>query len=392
MKSVRSRAVVGVGLGQLLAWGSSYYLVAILAAPMASTLGLPNVAVFGMFAAALVVSAVLGPVAGHRVDRNGGRKVLLLSNLLFAAALLLLACAQNAVMLTAGWLLLGAAMPFGLYDAAFATLVALYREDARKNIVSVTLIAGFASSVSWPFSAFMDHQFGWRAACAAWALLHLTLGLGLHYFLLPRTHVAAQSVSTNTAAATPTPEITPPSTATLWILAAIFAASGFVFAAMAAHLPRVLQVAGCEPAAAIFAASLVGVFQVAGRLAEVGFLSRLHPIISARISVALHPIGAVLLAIFGAPAAMLFTALHGGGVGLMTIVKGTLPLALFGPAGFGRRSGWLEAPSKVMQAVAPVIFSLWLDWYGANVLWITAGLVAAGLLGVFALGPAAGRK
>lgn len=383
------RTVAAVGLGQLLAWGSSYYLVAILATPMALALALPNVAVFAMFAGALVVSAALGPFAGHQVDRHGGRRVLLISNLMFAAALLVIAGAQTPLMLTLGWLLLGAAMPFGLYDAAFATLVALYREDARRSIVGVTLIAGFASSVSWPFSAFVEHHHGWRAACAAWALLHLTLGVGIHYFLLPRTRPVTATPAN--APVTPLP-VTPPSLKTLWLLAAIFAASGFVFGAMAAHLPRVLQAAGCTPAAAIFAASLVGVFQVAGRLAEVGFLGRLHPLVSARISVALHPVGAVLLAVFGAPVAILFAALHGAGIGLMTIVKGTLPLALFGPAGFGRRSGWLEAPSRVMQAVAPVVFSLWLDRYGAGVLWISAGLISLALLGVFALGPARARQ
>jgi MFS family permease len=384
MPSSRTRTVVTVGLGQLLAWGSSYYLVAILGPPMAASLGLPNVAVFAMFAGALVVAALLGPYAGHRVDRFGGRRVLLLSNGLFATALLTLAAAQSVPMLTLGWLLLGAAMPFGLYDAAFATLVALFREQARRSIVGVTLIAGFASSVSWPLSAFLEHQYGWRAACAAWALLHLSVGAGLHYFLLDETPPAPHPMPADPAA----PTVALPPRPTLILLAAIFAASGFVFAAMAAHLPRVLEAAGCTPAAAVFAASLVGVFQVMGRLAEVGYLGRLHPLVSARVSMALHPLGALLLAVFGAPAAVLFTALHGAGIGLMTIVKGTLPLALFGPAGFGRRAGWLEAPSRVMQAAAPVVFALWLEQFGAGVLWISGGLVAAALLGVLALGSA----
>jgi hypothetical protein len=202
--------------------------------------------------------------------------------------------------------------------------------------------------------------------------LHASLGLAISLLL--------SACGNSTAIAPPRP--------TLILLAAIFAASGFVFAAMAAHLPRVLEAAGCTPAAAVFAASLVGVFQVMGRLAEVGYLGRLHPLVSARVSMALHPLGALLLAVFGAPAAVLFTALHGAGIGLMTIVKGTLPLALFGPAGFGRRAGWLEAPSRVMQAAAPVVFALWLEQFGAGVLWISGGLVAAALLGVLALGSA----
>lgn len=384
MKNPRARVVAAVGFGQLLAWASSYYLLAILALPMAASLGLPAVAVYAMFSAALIVAAMLGPFAGHRVDRHGGRRVLLMSNPMFAAALLVMASAQGPLTLALGWLLLGAAMPFGLYDAAFSTLVALYREDSRRSIVGVTLIAGFASSVSWPLSAALEHHYGWRAACVAWALLHLTLGLGINFFLIPDSRPAPPQQPGAAAAA----HAAAPSPRTLWLLAAIFAASGFVFASLAAHLPRLLQAAGCTPAAAVFAASLVGVFQVAARLTEVGFLSRLHPLVSARISVALHPVAALLLGVFGGPAAFVFTALHGAGVGLMTIVKGTLPLALFGPAGFGRRQGMLEAPSRVVQALAPVVFGLWLDRYGAGVLWISGGLVSLALLGVLALGPA----
>lgn len=378
----RRRVVTAVGLGQLLAWASSYYLLAILAKPMALGLHLPPVAVYGAFSAALLVGAALGPVAGGLVDRHGGRRVLLASNGLFALALLCMAAARGQITLTLGWLLMGAAMPMGLYDAAFSTLVSLYRADARRSIVGVTLIAGFASSVGWPFTAALEAHFGWRAACIAWALLHLTAGVSIHYWWVPQLPPARVTPAAPTA---DEPPQTVPAASTLWMLAAVFTASGFVFAAMAAHLPRVLQAAGCTPAAAVAAASLVGVAQVAARLAEAGMLNRLHPLFSARLATALHPLGVVLLGVLGAPAAVLFTALHGAGVGLMTIVKGTLPLALFGPAGFGRRAGLLEAPSRVAQAVAPVAFGLWLDSFGDRVLWISGAIALAGFLGVLSL-------
>lgn len=377
MMTTRNRTVAAIGFGQMLAWGSSYYLAAILAPVMARQFGLPTVAVFAMFSAALLVSAVLGPYAGHRVDRLGGRRVLQQSNVLFAIAHLVLATAQGPASLALGWLLLGAAMPFGLYDAAFSTLVRLYREDARRSIVSVTLIAGFASSVSWPLTHFVEVHAGWRTACALWALLHLTAGLALHRYGVPKAIAVARQVQTEIPQ-----EMAEPKPALMWLLAAIFAASGFVFAALAAHLPRMLEAIGVTATAAVAAASLVGVFQVAGRVLDAVWLKRLHPFVSARLATGLHPVGAVLLIAFGAPLAAVFTVLHGAGVGLMTIIKGTLPLALFGPAGFGRRSGVLEAPSRVMQAVAPVLFSLLLDALGGRVVWITGALSFAAFLGV----------
>ncbi len=376
--SPRNKTVAAIGFGQMLAWGSSYYLAAILAPVMARAFALPTVAVFAMFSAALLVSAVLGPWAGQRVDRLGGRRVLQHANVLFAIAHLVLATAQGPMTLLLGWLLLGMAMPFGLYDAAFGTLVRLYREDARRSIVAVTLIAGFASSVAWPLTHFVEVHSSWRTACALWALLHLTVGLALHRYGLPNVIAAARHA--------PEAPVTPPvavSPQLMWLLAAIFAASGFVFAALAAHLPRLLQAVGATPTAAVAAASLVGAFQVAGRLLDAAWLKRLHPLVTAKLATALHPLGALLLLWLGAPVAGVFTALHGAGVGLTTILKGTLPLALFGPAGFGQRAGLLEAPSRVMQAIAPVLFSLLLDGLGGQVVWITAALSLAAFTGVW---------
>lgn len=376
----RGRTVVAVGFGQLLAWGSSYYLLAILARPMASALGLNPVVVYAEFSVALLLAAALGPAAGALIDRHGGRRVLLVSNAVFAAGLGMLAVAQGAASLALGWLLIGVAMPMGLYDAAFSTLVGLYRAEARRSIVGVTLIAGFASSVSWPLTAALDAHVGWRGACCAWALLHLLVGASIHRLLLPAGRPAAPL-----HAAPPVDAPAPPGNATLWLLAGVFTCNGFVFASMAAHLPRVLQAAGCTPVAAVAAASLLGVSQVAARLADGALLSRLHPLVSARLSMVMHPLGAALLGSLGAPLATLFTALHGAGVGLMTIVKGTLPLALFGAAGFGRRAGLLEAPSRVAQALAPIAFGAALDHLGARALWISGGIAAAGWIGVLLL-------
>lgn len=373
------RRITGlIGLAQLLAWGSSYYLLAILATPMAATFALPNVAIYGMFSVALVVAAIFGPVVGRWVDQRGGRRVLMISNGMFASAQLLMATAQHPAQLAAGWLLMGVAMPMGLYDVAFAMLVRLYRAEARTRIVGVTLIAGFASSVSWPLTALVEHHYSWRIACAMWAVLHLTVGLFIHARLLPQDNGTPMPLlplpeipaDTQQAAAT-SATATGPSRSTLWLLATVFAVSGFSFAALAAHLPRLLQATGATPAVAVMAASLVGISGVVARGFEMGVFSRWHPLYSARISLIVHPTGALLLGLFGAPMAVVFTVLHGSGVGLMTIVKGTLPLALFGAKGFGQRAGWLEAPSRVMQAIAPVAYGLWLEQLGTQVLWIT---------------------
>ncbi len=390
--------VARLGTAQTLAWASSYYLPAMLAAPMARDLDVATPTVFAAFSVALIVSALLGPFAGRAIDRHGGRPVLVGTNLLFAASLTGMALAQGPVGLFAAWVLMGVAMGSGLYEAAFATLVRLYGQDARGAITGITLIAGFASTVGWPLSAWMEVQWGWRGACAGWAALHLLVGVPLNGWL-PR--IAPEEVGPTPAAVAPsapaattaTPASPTPDHAlrTTVLLSFVFAVTWFTSTAMAAHLPRLLQASGTSLQAAVAMAALVGPAQVAARLLEFGFLRRLHPLLSAQLAAAAHPVGAALLMVVGGPAAAAFTVLHGAGNGILTIAKGTLPLVLFGPAGYGARQGLMMVPARVAQAFAPVLFGMLLDGVGVAALWATTLLGLAALGALWALRPLAQR-
>jgi hypothetical protein len=163
------------------------------------------------------------------------------------------------------------------------------------------------------------------------------------------------------------------------VLAFVFGAVGFVTGAMAAHLPRLLEMSGVTAAAAIAAASLMGPAQVAARLFEFGVLKRLHPLVSTRLALLMHPVGAAVLGVFGAPTAAAFALLHGAGNGLLTISRGTLPLALFGPAGYGLRTGIIVAPARITTAAAPLLFGLLLNAMGTAALVVSGGLSLAAL-------------
>ena len=239
------------------------------------------------------------------------------------------------------------------------SVTGLYGHSARNAITGITLFAGFASTVGWPTSAFFIDAFGWRGACLAWAALHVLIGLPLNRLLVPKAPSPANEPLAEGAAPSPVPW-------TMIVLAFVFGATWFVSTAMAAHLPRLLEAFGVTTAAAVFAASLVGPAQVAARLIEFTFLRRASPMISARLATGLHPLAAVLLALVGSPAAVPFVLLHGAGNGLLTIARGTLPLALFGPAGYGLRTGVLAAPARILQGGAPLLFGLVLDRGGAS--------------------------
>ncbi|MDR6857302.1 MFS transporter [Variovorax guangxiensis] len=380
----RTGVVAALGVAQTLAWASSYYLPAMLAASMARDLGVSVPTVFGAFSFALIVSALLGPYAGRAIDRWGGRPVLMGTSLLFAAGLAALAAAQGPISLFAAWTLIGIGMGAGLYEAAFSALVRLYGRDSRSAITGITLLAGFASTVGWPLSTLLDAQFGWRGACLAWAALHLLLGLPLNASLpkITAPGMAQDGAEASPDAASTDGDTKPRVRFAAGLLAFVFAATWFISTAMAAHLPRLLQAGGATLGMAVAVGALVGPAQVAGRLLEFGFLRRVHPLLSARIAALAHPVGAAALLMAGAPVAALFGILHGAGNGILTIAKGTLPLVLFGPHGYGARQGLLMVPARIAQAFAPLAFGLFLDRWGVGALWLSAvlGLAAFGAL------------
>lgn len=358
--------------------------------PIASALGVAPVVFFGFFSGALLLSAATAPYVGGLIDRHGGRAVLIASNVVLAAGLALLGLAQGVVSLALAWIVLGIGMAMGLYDPAFAALTRLYGRDARAPITGITLIAGFASTVGWPATAWMDHAFGWREACLIWAAINLLIAMPLNLLAIPPAPPLPALVPGE--AAEPEPESEAPPGAMV-ILAYFFSATRFVSGALAAHLPGLLMGMGTTEMAAIAAAALVGPAQVGARIAEFGLLRSFHPLISARISALLHPIGAAFLVALGPAGAAIFTVMHGAGNGINTIAKGTLPLAIFGPTGYGRRNGILSVPTRIAESSAPLLFGLLIAALGSSAVLVTAALCLSAFFSLFLLRarPARGR-
>jgi nitrate/nitrite transporter NarK len=380
----RIGVITRLGTAQTLAWASSYYLPAILADPIARDLGVSAAHVFAAFSAALLLTALVGPRVGQTIDRFGGREVLAASSLLFASGLALLATAESEPVLWVAWLILGVGMGLGLYDAAFATAGRFYGETARGVITGITLIAGFASTVGWPLTAWGEATLGWRWTCAAWAFAHLVLGLPLNLWL-PKLRQHAIAI-----VAPAKPRIA--MDRTMWLLCFAFAAGMIVAAAMAAHLPRLLEAAGATSAAAIAAGALIGPTQVAARIGEAAFLSRFHPLLSARLSTMAHPLGAGLLLAGGGWLAMPFTVLHGAGNGIFTIVRGTVPLAIYGRENYGYRLGLLGAPGRILQAGTPLAFGVLIEAIGSYALIVSAPISLAASIARFGVGQRLPKK
>ena len=377
--------VLALGSAQTIAWASSTYLPAILAKPIAAELGVSTANVFGAFSVSLVVMALAGPPVGRAIDRAGGRGMLAASNLVLGAGLVALGLAGNAWFLYLAWLVLGVGMAMGLYDAAFAALVWVHGPNARNPITGITLVAGFASTVGWPLTAFLASRYGWREACYAWAAINVLIALPLNLWCLPAERQKISPDQKRETGEKPTPESARDDRRDFILLSLFFATTAFVTSAFAAHLPGLLVATGATAAVALTAGTLLGPAQVAARLSE--FLAqkrwRFHPLVTARVATGLHPAGALMLALIGGGpiAACAFAVVHGAGNGMVTIAKGTLPLAVFGPAGYGFRVGLMQMLARAMQALAPFAFAVVLTGLGAG-----AALALSGGLSLVALG------
>lgn len=378
----RRVVIAALGLTQILAWGSSYYLLAVLAAPIAADTGWPLAWVVGALSAGLLVAGLISPRVGRAIGRHGGRPVLAASAGLLALGLVVLALSPSLPVFVAGWLVVGAGMGCGLYDAAFATLGVLYGAKARPAISLLTLWGGFASTVCWPLSAYLVAQLGWRGACLAYAVIQLAVSLPLLWLLLPPANPGPAGAASDATAAGP---LTGAERRAFALLAAVLVLGGTITAVVSVHLLTLLQARGLPLAAAVALGALVGPAQVAARVAEMALGERHHPRWTLLAAMGLIAAGLVLLWA-GVPVVALALILYGAGNGVYSIARGTLPLALFGPDRYAVLMGRLGTPNLLAQALAPSLAALVLARYGAGAaLGVLAGLSLINVLLVVAL-------
>jgi MFS family permease len=376
-------AVLALGVTQIVGYGTLYYAYAILAPSVAAEFGVAPSAMFGAFSAGMLAGGLAAPRLGALMDRLGAPRVMAFGSVAAAAALAGLALAPNFPVF-AGLVVATEIVAVAVcYDAAFATLVLFGGAKARGAITRLTLIAGFASTLFWPLTGALDASFGWRATLLIFAGLHLGVALPLHLWLAAQ---ASSQAAPNDAKPTTTQvvaQLRPQDERfAFWAVGVSFALSGMVIAAMGVHMVPVLSAMGLG-ASAYIVSMLMGPTQVAIRLTDALFWRSLHPLQVATISGLALPLSvvALMLPIEGLVAGALFAAATGVGQGLSSIVRGTVPLALFGSAGYAARLGRLAAVRTVLSASAPFLFALGMQEAGlGTTLWIAFAIGIVALL------------
>jgi MFS transporter len=351
------RAVLVLGVTQILAWGAIFYPPVLTVPLIAADRGWSMTFTMGGFSLALLTAGMASPRVGLFIDRYGGHRVMPLGSLIGALGLVGLVYADHPAAYLAAWMVLGVAIAGSLYDPAFATLGRIFGAAARQPITALTLAGGFASTVSWPATYLLIQSVGWRGTYLVYAALLALVAAPLHAFALPRTRT---DPARRPDGQPQVPSVVlPPKGWPFILVAAAFAAYAFVPSGLSAHLLAIFGRAGIDAATVVAIGALFGPAQVGARICEFVFARRIHPLNVARFAVGMLLAAFALVVLFGISVAIAatFALMFGMANGLITIARGAVPLALFGPGGYGHLMGRIGGPFLVMQAVAPLVLA-----------------------------------
>src|SRR5262252_3300377 len=362
-------AVNALGITQITAWGTSYYCLGVLAKPIVAETGWPMTTVFLGFSVALLIMGLISTTVGGLIDRFGARAVMAVGTIIVTAGLVALAQVNEPTSYLAVWAIIGVGMRCCLYDAAFAALVQVTPTRGRTAISYVTLYGAYASTVFWVIGHYLNEAFGWRGTLIIFAAINLLVCLPLNWIGLARRE-PPERTAVAAAASTASPDGSQlegrKRLVGIVLFALIMSLNGFVFGVISLQLVPLLEAAGLAGAIAVWVASLKGHGQFAGRLVEISFGRNLRAMTVARIAIAVVPAALVLLMLAKGELWLLvaFTLLLGGSQGVITIVRGAVPLALFGAAGYGAVLGVIATPILLVNAFSPAVFALLVDQIG----------------------------
>jgi MFS family permease len=362
-------AVNCLGITQITAWGTSYYCLGVLAKPIVADTGWTLASVFLGFSVALITMGLISTWVGRLIDRVGGRAVMSIGTVVTSVGLLALSQVGDQVSYLAVWVVLGIGMRLCLYDAAFAALVQVTPTRGRKAISYLTLYGAYASTVFWVIGHYLNNAYGWRGTLVVFAAVNLVVCLPLNWVGLSwRDPQSEQAAAAAPATASPDGPVLEGRMRVVGIalFALIMSINGFVFGVISLQLVPLLEAAGLAGATAVWVASLKGHGQFAGRLVEIFFGRNLKAMTIARIAIAAVPASILLLFLARGDLWLLvaFTLVLGASQGVITIVRGALPLALFGTKGYGAVLGLIATPILLVNAFSPAAFALLVDQFG----------------------------
>jgi MFS family permease len=374
-------AILLLGVTQIIGYGALYYAFAVLAPEITRSSGWSSAWTYGAFSIGLLVSGLVAPLSGRLIDRHGAPTMMAIGSGLAGLAVVALALSTSLPEFIAGMVAVEVVSTLVLYDAAFTLLTQIAGRQARSAITRLTLIAGFASTIFWPLTVYLTSVMDWREIYFLYAALCVMICMPIHWSMrrmVSRAATASTAIGQHAVSPEPAPLPAALARRAFWLIAVFFATGGFVVSVLSVHMLEILRSLGYAAGVATLIGMIQGPSQVGARAIEFFFARRLAPRSTAIVSAALIPLGLGMLAFasLGPVAGVLFALSYGAGLGLNSIVRGTLPLAVFGTFGYGATMGRLSAPGLVVKAAAPLAFALIQEHAGLTTALVVLGFVA----------------
>jgi len=369
------------GMTETVSYGVLTYAFAVLLVPIQEETGWSAAAITGAYSAALLVSGLVGLQVGRVLDRRP--RLLMTAGSVLAAALMLawsrVGTLLELYLVFAG---LGVAMALVLYEPAFVVVTKWFRLRRKAALTTLTLIAAVSSFIFSPLTERLVAAHGWRDAVAVLAAILAATTIPLHAIVLRPAPLRDGPIRTGSE---------PGRSAVVrrggfWLITAAFALSSFVSVAVAVHLVKLLVDGGTTPAFAAFAAGLMGLSQIPGRIVFALAASRLGPAATARSVFAFGAVTLVSLTVDQSRWAVLaFVVGYGMSNGMTTLLRATVIADLYGQASFGAISGVVSAVTLAVRAAAPFVAALIALAPGGSTTLLTA-LAAMSVAAAFAVG------
>ena len=378
--------ILGIGLTQMIGWGTSFTAITILGTSIGRDLQMAREAVFGGVTVMMIVSGLLAPRFGRRIDAQGARGLMVPGALVGAVALLVIGVARGPISFWFGWGLFGLSVAMMMTNAAVPALVQIAGADARRAVTIYTVITGVTSAVFLPLTSWIESQVGWRGTFLAFSLMFLCVCLPIHMAVLPTERPLRQR-SSDAKSDVSWDGLLPERQRRLgfWLITAWMALQAIIVWGFNLQVIDILQDAGIGHAAAISLWMLAGPSQAAARLGDLLSGGRYGVMTLALTGAALAPIGFAIAFMAGVSNWTMAVLAIGFGIGqgLYAVARSMVPLRLFGMKTYGETIGLLSLPLNIACAAAPLLFSLLVARAGATAAMWVAGV--AGLLSFVAV-------
>lgn len=378
-------AVFGLGVTQMVGWGTSFSAMAVLGVRIADDLALARESIFAGITIMLIISGALSPLCGRHLDRHGPRDMMAAGSLLGAVALTLMAVSTGPLLFWLGWVCFGAYVAMGLSNVVVPATVMIAGSNARRAVTGLSIVGGTTSALFLPLTAWIDAHVGWRMTLLIFALLHLLVALPILLSVLPPVRPERQP--SQETSDTPWTGIIPEHlhARAFWLIVAWSCFEGMLVWGFNMQSIDILRGSGLSTEAAIAAWMFSGPCQALSRMFEFALAGRYPIMVTALLSVALAPLGFAIVFMSGLSwtTAAWLAIFYGLGHGLYTIARSMLPLRLFGLETYGATMGRIALPQSLCNAVAPILFAALI--YRAGAEWALAVSAVVTLGSVFAV-------